>query len=240
MRFLRERSSGIEIMDDLQCAGEVVHQTLRELDVINRLLGGNAVTVQGLHRLLKLVPAPESLHVADLGCGSGEMLRLLSTRLTKKYPGARFTGIDANPHIVAYAQQHVAGESDIHIAQADILSATFRQQSFDVILATLFLHHFSSEQLVEIFSNLHRQARVGIVVNDLHRHPLAYYSIKFLTRLFSRSTMVQYDAPLSVARGFSRAELEAILKAAGITVYSLRWRWAFRWSLVIPTAKPTA
>jgi hypothetical protein len=45
--------------------------------------------------------------------------------------------------------------------------------------------------------------------------------------------MVKYDAPLSVQRAFKRNELELILEKAGIMNYKLRWKWAFRWQLII-------
>jgi len=73
-----------------------------------------------------------------------------------------------------------------------------------------------------------------VVINDLHRHPLAYYSIKYLTQLFGGSRLVQNDAPLSVARAFSRADWQRLLAQASITQYELRWCWAFRWQVVLP------
>ena len=103
----------------------------------------------------------------------------------------------------------------------------------DIAVATLFLHHFTHDQLVGILSQLVKQIRIGIVINDLHRHFLAYHSIKLLTKIFSKSKMVQYDAPLSVLRGFSKLELEIILKQAGIKNYSIKWKWAFRWQVII-------
>jgi 2-polyprenyl-3-methyl-5-hydroxy-6-metoxy-1,4-benzoquinol methylase len=225
-----QRSTGIEIMDDLNCSGEVVHQTLRELEFINRTLGGNAVTVTGVRQLLK-GSKQESIHIIDLGCGGGDMLKLLKSRISIKATGK---GIDANPHIVEYAKQH-NHDPAISFAAMDVLSDEFRRESCDVAIATLFFHHFSENQLVEIFKHLKKQARIGIVINDLHRHPLAYHSIKFLTRLFSKSSMVKNDGPLSVLRGFSRQELVSILNQTGIENYSLTWKWAFRWQIVITT-----
>jgi ubiquinone/menaquinone biosynthesis C-methylase UbiE len=235
MSLFDKRADEIEIMDDLNCAGPVVDQSLHELDVINQLLGGNAVTMQGMKRLLKHYPKGKPFHVADLGCGSGEMLRMLSKRWLRQYPGSQFTGIDANPNIVAYARRHVSAHPEIQIENLNILEPTFRRQSYDIVMATLFFHHFTSEQLVDIFRNLAQQARWGIVINDLHRHWFAYYSIQYLTRLLSKSGMVKADGPLSVRRGFLRAELEDILQKAGIKNYSLTWKWAFRWRLVIHT-----
>jgi hypothetical protein len=73
---------------------------------------------------------------------------------------------------------------------------------------------------------------VGLLVNDLHRHALAYHSIKLLTALFSRSAMVKFDAPLSVLRGFRKDELQTVLRTAGLENAAVRWKWAFRWQVV--------
>lgn len=227
------RSTGIEIMDDLDCRGEVVDQTLRELDFINHWLGGNAVTLNGLQSLWKTIPKNEKLIIADLGCGSGEMLRLITKLAGEEERQVDLIGMDANPNITLYAQKHSTGFANIKIEATNIFSDEFRKQKFDIVLATLFLHHFTKDELIRIFSSLKNQANHGIIINDIHRHPLAYYSIKFLTRLFSKSAMVKFDAPLSVLRAFKKEELKNILQKAGIEKYQLRWKWAFRWQLVI-------
>ena len=226
------RSSGIEIMDDLNCSGEVVHQTLRELEIINRMLGGNAVTVQGVLSLLK-EKSQIPIQVIDLGCGGGDMVLLLKRKFEKSNIKATFKGIDANPNIVAYASSHAHTEPGVSFEALDILSNDFRNQSCDVALATLFFHHFTNDQLVDILSHLKNQCRIGFVINDLHRHPFAYYSIELLTRLFSKSNMVKNDGPLSVLRGFSKKELITILARAEIKSYTIKWMWAFRWQVIV-------
>lgn len=232
-----KRSDGIEIMDDLNCSGEVVDQTLVELEFINKWLGGNAVTINGLNCLLSENKFTKGeIIVADLGCGGGDMLKLLSEHFERKKLIAQFVGIDANPNIIAYAQANTHLDQNISYRTLDILSPEFRKEKYDLVFATLFFHHFTADQLVEIFSSLKNQTRIGIVINDLHRHWLAYHSIKLLTRLFSKSSMVRYDAPLSVLRGFSKQELTEILHRSGIKNYSLKWKWAFRWQLIINNA----
>jgi ubiquinone/menaquinone biosynthesis C-methylase UbiE len=226
-----KRSSGIEIMDDLNCKGEVVNQTLRELEFINRTLGGNQITVSGVSSLAEK-KSSEILEVVDLGCGGGDMLLLLAKDLEEKKIKTKFVGIDANPNIIEYAKQHVK-KPNISFSTVNILSKEFQSQTFDIGVATLFFHHFTSNQLSDALKKLYAQARIGIIINDLHRHPLAYYSIRLLTTLFSKSTMVRFDAPLSVLRGFSKKELEEILDKAGINNYELSWHWAFRWKVVI-------
>lgn len=229
------RSTNIEIMDDLTCRGEVVDQTLRELDFINHWLGGNVVTLNGLRSLWKTIPKNQKISIADLGCGSGEMLCLIAKRALKEGKQTDLVGMDANPNITSFAQAHSIGFKNIRIETTDIFSDEFRKRTFDIVLATLFLHHFTEDDLVGIFSSLKDQANRGIVINDLHRHPLAYYSIQLLTQLFSKSAMVKYDAPLSVLRGFKKHDLQLILSKAGIKSYQLKWKWAFRWQLIIFT-----
>jgi hypothetical protein len=99
----------------------------------------------------------------------------------------------------------------------------------DIIFSSLFCHHFTNEELERQLQWMQRHARVGFFVNDLHRHPLAYYSIKWLTAIFSKSYLVKNDAPLSVLRGFSRKEWQQLLNNAGIVNFSVSWKWAFRW-----------
>jgi len=230
MPDLSSRSEEIEIMDDLNCSGEIVNQTLRELDTINHLLGGNYVTLNGAKELLHSIDKSKTITLVDLGCGSGDMLRRLSRQHSRSQ--IELIGIDANPNITAFARAHTH-DNRIRFETLDIFSEEFRKRKFDIIIGTLFFHHFTSDQLVVFFSQLKYQANVGIVINDIHRHPMAYYSIKALTQLLSKSPMVKFDAPLSVRRAFRKKELVEILKKAEIKEYSLRWMWAFRWQIII-------
>ena len=93
----------------------------------------------------------------------------------------------------------------------------------------------SGEVLVQQLQWMKLHAATGFFINDLQRHPLAYYSIKLLTRLFSRSYLVKHDAPLSVARGFSRAEWEQLFSTAGLQSFIIQWRWAFRYLIIFRT-----
>jgi 2-polyprenyl-3-methyl-5-hydroxy-6-metoxy-1,4-benzoquinol methylase len=235
-----KRSAEIEVMDDLSCSGQVVDQTLEELEFINKWLGGNAVTLDALQRSIRNYKSTQhAIEIADLGCGSGDMLRLVTQLFRKNNISLKGIGIDANPNIIDYARKKSLNFTELEFEPLNILSDDFQKRQYDIVIATLFFHHFSSGQLIDLFKSLKVQARQQIIINDLHRHWLAYYAIKFLTGLFSRSSMVKSDAPTSVLRGFSKKELVSILTEAGIENYQLKWRWAFRWQLIIETSSIT-
>ncbi|MFN8353860.1 MAG: methyltransferase domain-containing protein [Spirosomataceae bacterium] len=229
MDFSR-RSYQPELIDDLNLNEEALAQNLRELERTNYWLGGNQVTIRGFKRLIGSKKTP--LTVADLGCGGGDMLLTLAKWLRKKRLNASLIGIDANAFMIDYAQQRTASFAEIRYEQQDVFSETFKQQTFDVVMMTLFCHHFTDEQLLTLFKGLRQQARVGIIINDLHRHWLAYYSIQVIAQLLGASYLYRHDSKLSVLRAFKRTELATLLSEAGFQHVQIRWRWAFRWEVV--------
>ncbi|MDN3689585.1 methyltransferase domain-containing protein [Cyclobacterium jeungdonense] len=221
-----------ELMDDLHCSGKELEQTLRELRTINRLLGGNKVTTSGIRTLVgKKNRRPYS--VADLGCGGGDMTLVMKDWSIRNGYRLRIIGIDANPNIISLAKEKVQlNYPEIEFRQGNVFDTDYLTEEVDIQTCTLFMHHFTDDELVQILINLKGNTKIGMVINDLHRHFLAYHSIKWLTTAFSRSQMVKNDAPLSVLRAFSREDWKRLLRAAGIEKYKISWHWAFRWQVI--------
>jgi 2-polyprenyl-3-methyl-5-hydroxy-6-metoxy-1,4-benzoquinol methylase len=237
--MFKNRSTTPELMDDPNVESEALRRNLDELEFINRWLGGHEVVTHALATLWrqnKLNPENQiTLEIADLGSGGGNILREVADWLFEKNINAVLTGVDANPVMISYAQATCATYANIQFLQTDIFAEDFKTNQYDIIICSLFCHHFTDAQLIYLFTQLKQQARVAIIINDIHRHPFAYYSIKWLTRLFSRSYLVKNDAPLSVLRAFRKSELVRLFKAAGLDEYYLRWQWAFRWQAILLT-----
>ena len=232
--MFEKRSEELELMDDLHLSSAALRKNLDELEFINKWLGGNAVVTDALNFVTKKYALKnQTITIADLGCGGGDILREVARWARQKQMRVSLTGIDANAFMVAYAQQKCAAYPNIQVTQENIFDPVFTQRQYDVIICSLFCHHFTSGELVRLLNQLHKQATKAVIVNDLHRHPLAYYAIKWLTKFFSGSYLVKNDAPLSVLRAFNKSEIKSILVKAGITNYALQWRWAFRWQLII-------
>jgi len=230
--FLKNRSQEEEIMDDFNCDGQVVDQTLKELHLINTYLGGNKISIDGIHKLIKKKSC-DKYSIIDLGCGGGDTLLLFDKWAQNKSLDLKLTGVDANEYIISYARENTLKTDRVVYLNEDIFSQEFKNRSFDIAHGSLFFHHFDKDSIVTLLSQLYTQVNIGIVINDLHRHPVSYYFTKWVLTLWSSSEMVKYDSVLSVARSFTRKELKAYLSQAGVNNYTLKWRWAFRWELVI-------
>ena len=96
-----------------------------------------------------------------------------------------------------------------------------------MIHCSLFLHHLNDDEISGLLKFSYDNKCI-LVINDLHRNSIAYYSITFLTKLFSNSRLVRNDAPLSVLRGFKKKELIKLLSDSGYNEFSVKWIWAFR------------
>jgi 2-polyprenyl-3-methyl-5-hydroxy-6-metoxy-1,4-benzoquinol methylase len=228
MDFSR-RSYQKELLDSDDVPFDAIKKNMEELDQINRYLGGHAITIAGFK---KLAGEQKEISVCEIGCGGGDNLRAIQQWCSGKNIQLRITGIDINPHCIDVAKKK------FNLADAGFLVSDYRLIDFgaekpDIVFASLFCHHFTDTELTEVLGWMRSNSTKGFFINDLHRHPLAYYSIALLTRLFSRSYLVKNDAPLSVLRGFNRKEWKKILEETGIKVYFIQWKWAFRWLIMI-------
>ncbi|WP_290698342.1 methyltransferase domain-containing protein [Lacinutrix sp.] len=225
------RSEEEEIMDDLDYNGPILHDALDKLAKINQWLGGNIVTINGLKKALKNHPKKERITIIDLGCGGGDILREISQFGKKNNYNFNLIGIDANPHTVNYANILSQNYDNVIFKTIDIFSEEFNALKYDLVLTTLFLHHFKEDALISFLKPVLEKAKLGIVINDLHRHKLAYYLFKLLSTTIKNKTIVE-DGLTSVLRGFKREELKSISEKINAN-YQIQWKWAFRFQWIL-------
>ena len=225
------RSSEMEIMDDFTMEGVLIRDTLDKIEIINRFLGGNTVTIKGLKNLIKNQSKNKTITIVDLGCGNGDILRDVAKFGRKNNYSFKLIGIDANLAAIEYAKELSKEYSELSFKTIDILSEEFKKESYDIVLCTLFLHHFKNEELISFLKTTIEKATIGVVVNDLHRHKLAYYLFK-LIGFFIKNKMVRQDGLTSVLRAFKRKDLENISKKIKVH-FSIQWKWAFRYLWIL-------
>jgi SAM-dependent methyltransferase len=221
-----QRSAAPEYMDRADVAGKDLERALEELEMVNRFLGGRRAALRALERV---VPAePEGgLEILDLGTGAGDIPAAMVQWARQRGWRVRVVAVDFNPAVVEWARQRVGNAPGIEVRQEDAFSLPFGEDSFDVVHSGMFLHHFGRQEAVCLLRRMHQLCRRGLIVNDLRRHALAYYGIRWITGLLSRSAMVRRDGPLSVLRGFWPEELEELGRLSGMAL-EVRRCWAFR------------
>ncbi len=225
------RSNKMEIMDDFNIRGIVHRDTLDKIELVNRLLGGNKVTIAGLKKLLKNQPKDKMIRIIDLGCGNGDILRDIAMLGRKNNYSFNLIGIDANASAIEYARELSETYPEINFKKINIFSDDFKKQSYDIVLCTLFLHHFSNDELIQILRSTIKSASIGIVVNDLHRNKLAYYLFKFIG-YFTKNKVVIEDGLISILRAFKRKDLVKISNQIN-GKFSIQWKWAFRYLWIL-------
>jgi 2-polyprenyl-3-methyl-5-hydroxy-6-metoxy-1,4-benzoquinol methylase len=227
----RHRSYQSELLDRPDIPFEDIRRNMQELNFINTWLGGHDITLAGLQTL---VHQPKPLTICEIGCGGGDNLAAIERWCRKNKILASFIGVDINPFCIEVAAKRLPNGTKL--IASDYKDALFDQPP-DIIFSSLFCHHFTDREMVKQLQWMQANARLGFFINDLHRHTAAYYSIKVLTKLFSKSYLVKNDAPLSVARGFTKKEWIQLFNLAGISNFSIQWKWAFRWLVVVKNNK---
>jgi len=226
------RTSRTEIMDDFNLQGVAMQELLNDLKRVNRMLGGNAVTLNGIGRLLDGRLINNTLTILDIGCGDGEMLRQCAEWAHKRGVSVHLIGIDANAHILKEAEKRSEEIKNTTFKVMDVFAEKEILPEIDIALCTLFLHHFNEPRIEGLLNRLISKAKIGVVINDLHRNFWAFWLFRIYGLLFLKTRIARHDGLVSIARGFKLKELERISeKIKG--VHQLKWKWAFRYQWII-------
>lgn len=229
---LRARSEAVELMDDPTIGGAELAGALRELRLINRVLGSARPTTEGVERLWRAAGRPTRLSLLDVGAGSGDGSRAILRWAERRAVDIDITLIDIHPETCAEAARYFAGERRVTVRQGDLFELA--AGSTDIVTAVFVLHHFPDALLGKALLSLARTARIGVVVNDLHRSRVAWSAIRVATAALSRNRMIRHDAPLSVARGFRVADLQRLRALPGLAGLWYTWRPMYRWLVIVP------
>ena len=227
------RTDTPEIMDDFTLEGEVLREALDKIAKINQFLGGNSLTLNGVKELILTIPKSRKITIVDIGCGNGDLLRVLSKYGKDNNYSFNLIGIDANDFTINHAKKLSESYSNITYQCEDIFGFDFIQSKCDIILCTLTLHHFKNEEIESLLTSFYDNSKLGIVINDLQRSGLAYRLFQIICFVFQLNSMSREDGLTSILRGFKKEELETFSKKLGFKKYTIQWKWAFRYQWII-------
>ncbi|MHA6280451.1 methyltransferase domain-containing protein [Salinimicrobium sp. CAU 1759] len=228
-----KRSSKKEIMDDLDMQGEELAKTLQDLDKVNKLLGGNKITVKGVEKLLKSCCYRRPVKIIDVGCGNGSILKEVANYGRRTGEQFELLGIDANENAMEIAKKNLSGYPEASFRAMDVFSEEFKTLEADIILCTLTLHHFSNDEIVRLMKLFTEKAGLGVVINDLQRSKRAYYLFQVFCKAFGIREINRKDGLTSILRSFKKKDLEAFGKGLQVSRQEINKKWAFRYQWIL-------
>jgi len=228
------RAAGRELMDEpAQDRGELA-RSLADLRGVNRWLGGTRVVLHHLEELFERHPQP-SYRIVDLATGSGDIPLQVARWARERDVQVEIVATDNHATTLELARQHTLDEPAVRVAEADALALPWPDDSFDVALLSTALHHFDDERdCLRVLREMHRVARIGLIVNDLARSRAALLGARLLAATVWRTHPVtRHDGPLSIRRAFTPSELRALAARAGFRNAVVRAHVPFRVALVV-------
>jgi ubiquinone/menaquinone biosynthesis C-methylase UbiE len=236
------RSDARELMDAPGLDPDELAGNLRDIRRVNRHLGGAAVVLRRLPELIGPPDPGRRITILDLATGSADIPLAVAAWARRRNVDLRIVASDISEEMLAEARRQLGGHPDITLARYDARSVPLPDGAFDIVLCSLSLHHLPPDDAVLVLGEMHRLARRGFILNDLRRSRAGYLAALAAAKATTRNRLTRNDAPLSVLRAYTSAELRELLHQAGIDYARIATdRW-FRMSATVvkPDAVPHA
>lgn len=214
---MRRLAATPELLDGPLDDAAALRGNLRDLRRVNRFLGGSFLSRRAVDLLLAGDQGPHSL--LDVGTGAADIPLALLDTAGASGRELRIVGLDRRPEVLEAARSidpRLGNIDNLQLRTADGRALPYADRTFDVVHASLVVHHLEPRDAVAFLREARRVARRGVVVNDLVRGRLNWAAAWLLTRLATRNRLSRHDGPLSVRRAYTRAESLALLASAGL------------------------
>jgi len=224
-RDFSRRSAEPELMDG-ESDFPTFRDCLRDLAQVNVVTLAHRPTLAFLEQLRcgGRLALGRPVEIADIGSGYGDLLRAIRRWAAARDVPVRLVGVDINPWS-AQAARAAPGGDGIEWVTGDVFA---RDRPCDVAVSSLFTHHLSDAEVVGFLRWMEQAARLGWFVNDLHRHPVAYFGFSALARIAGWHPFVRHDGPVSIARAFVVQDWLALLDRAEVAGAGVRRCFPFR------------
>lgn len=224
------RSTEVEWLERGHGSADDVAANLAEMWRINRSLGGLRALTRHLYP--RLLARRGLVTVVDLGTGGADVPAAIGRWARSRALNVNVVAVDQAARVLDVARTRLAGAPRVELLRADAGCLPLHAGSVDLIISTLFLHHFAPEALVALLRSAMEHVRQGIVMNDLVRGWLPYFAFKLVQPALARNALTRHDGALSVRRAYTPAELRGLAAAAGLPKARVYVHWPWRMTLV--------
>jgi len=216
------RAFGIELLDSPDVDADTRLRALSDVARANAYFGGTRAVAREIVRILDASSA-RTITLVDVGTGTGDIARRAATVARER--GVRLTSIriDISPDVARSA--HASGTLAVC---GDALSLPFADRSVDVVVCSQLLHHFRDHDVVRLLRELHRVARLGVIVSDLRRSWIAAGGFWVATFPLRFHPVSRHDGVVSILRAFTAGELARLVRTAVGEPHAVRRVLGFR------------
>jgi ubiquinone/menaquinone biosynthesis C-methylase UbiE len=204
-----------ELLDQGAGTSADVKASFDDLWRINRFLGGIPALTRYLFPRLRALDGLAT--IADIGTGSAEIPALLARWAGRHGLRLSVLGLDLSTRHLEIARNWVQPPANVHLVHADARRLPLRENSVDYVISSLFLHHFTPEEVIELLREAYARARRGILMCDVERNWLPLLGFKIVQPIFARSYITRFDAVASVRRAYTPSEFRQMAAAAGLS-----------------------
>jgi 2-polyprenyl-3-methyl-5-hydroxy-6-metoxy-1,4-benzoquinol methylase len=203
------RTRAEELMDRPDCDTRHLLRTVDQFASINRMFSRyRTLLKRTVLRDMRRDPDRE-YHLVDLGAGGCDIPAWLLRQTRRNGLKLRITAIDSDARIVEHARRKFVQVNALDPVLGDAF-ALETHAPFDYVFANHFLHHLDDQQIVELLRRVESRARRGYVFSDLRRSRLSYWAFDLVSRVLYRDSFAHSDGKLSILKGFSVQELDAL------------------------------
>ena len=221
------RRRGVEFLDDPAVDPRLVRRSLHDVARSNLLFGGTGAVLAELRQTLGTCaqsPSPSrELTLLDVGTGIGDIPH--GAQHAARDFGVRLTTIGLDESEVL-AKDSRARTSESICGSA--LALPIPDRGVDIATCSQVLHHFADDDARQVIRELHRVARVRVIVSDIRRSWLAAGGIWLASFPLGFHPVSRHDGVVSVMRGFTATELSVIITGAVGRAPTVRRRIGFR------------
>ena len=232
MFFSPPRNLRPELLDLDEAPFAEVQDSLKDVRRVNKYLSGYKVLLFHVKKFLKQQHLGRQFSILDLATGSADQPIALVKMTRRLGVKVRIVALDINSKMLSFAREEIKDYPEISLIQGDIHAPPFGEDSFDLVVNSLSLHHFARDEAVNILRTADAMGRYGFIINDLHRSRVAHASIYVLTRLLTKNRLTRYDAPVSVMNAFTPSEMAEMAKEAGVRQFEVHRHFPYRIGLV--------
>lgn len=202
---------GTELLDNPAADPAAVRTQLGDIARLNAWFGGTSAVVGALAAFLRAAPAGSEWTALDVGAGSGDILRAVARAAARH--GITLRGVALE---LSRTAAPLARDRGLAAVVADGNALPLGAASVDVAIASQVLHHLPADMAVEWIRMLDRVARRAVVVADLRRSPLAMAALWVAAAPLGLDASTRRDGITSLRRGYTAAELTALLSRADV------------------------